>query len=162
MSRGSGTKTTWILLSVPVLKCLFSRSSTSCAVLVRHAALHALVDEVERAIERDADPHEPPLDHLVEVAGERLQDGLAHVLRQLGLEPRLQGVPEGGYLRARGCGLVVAARDEHHDDANQHSQGDFGSRVHHLVPVTTVIDGSRILEALRVPPGSPQGGRCKC
>ena len=38
------------------------------AVLVRDAALHALVDEVERAIERHADPHDPSLDDLVEVA----------------------------------------------------------------------------------------------
>ena len=63
-------------------------------VLVRDAALHAPVDEVERAIERHADPHGPALDQLVEVAGERLQHGFANRERQLGFE-------DGGRKRGR-------------------------------------------------------------
>ena len=63
------------LVVVAGLEVLVQPLLHELAVLVRHAALHALVDEVERAVERHADPHQPALDHLVEVAGERLQDG---------------------------------------------------------------------------------------
>jgi hypothetical protein len=42
------------------------------------------VDEIERSIGRDADTHEPPLDHLVEVAGERLLERVTHRWRQRG------------------------------------------------------------------------------
>ena len=57
-------------------------------LLVRDAALDALVEEVERAIERHANPHDPSFDYGVEVAGEWLQDEVAHARRQLRFELR--------------------------------------------------------------------------
>ena len=73
------------------------------AVLVRDAALHALVDEIERAIERHADPYDPSLDELVEVACKRLQHGLAYRRRQLGFEL------EGRRVRPRPLRLTPAS-----------------------------------------------------
>ena len=40
--------------------------------LVRQPALLPLIDEIVRAVERHADANDTALDHLVEVAGERL------------------------------------------------------------------------------------------
>jgi len=79
-------------------------------VVARRAALDALVEEEEGAVERDADPDQPPLDHLIEVAHEGSEDRVAHALGQLGLE--LGGRERlllGDRGRGRGCTSRTAA-----------------------------------------------------
>ena len=100
------------------------------AVLVRDAALLAPVDEIERAIERHADPDGPALDQLVEVAGKRRQHGLAHRKRQLGFE--LGGrqwnrdVRDWRFLRL----LVAAARGECHHGTDEQNRGEIDPCLH--------------------------------
>ncbi len=141
-SRGSGTKNDVHLVVDAGLEVLVQPFLDELPVVVRHTALYALVDEVERAIERDADPHEPPLDHLVEVARERLQDGLAHGGRQLGFE--LGGRERGlflGRLR-RFCGRLPAAGRERHYDANEQNSSQLDLCTQDLLPRAACMDRS--------------------
>ncbi len=79
--------------------------------LVGHAPLLALVHEVEGAIEGAADADHPARHHLVEVAGERLEQMRPHALRQRGLlRGRRQGLVcrrcRGGDRHGRRLGSV--------------------------------------------------------
>ena len=78
--------------------------------LVGRASLHAVVHEVERAIEGGAHADEPALRHLVEVAGEPLVQVRPHTLRQRGLvrgrrQWRVRGVGRrgGGWAASAGA-----------------------------------------------------------
>jgi hypothetical protein len=52
-------------------------------VVIRHAALDALVHEVVRAIEHDTHTDQPPLHHFIEVAREPVENRVPHGGRQL-------------------------------------------------------------------------------
>ena len=76
-SRGSGTNQKDDF-QVAGLAPLVQLVLHELAVLVGDAPLRSLVDEVERAVVRDADADEPALDHLIEVAREGLVELGAH------------------------------------------------------------------------------------
>ena len=69
-------------LEVPGLQVFVQIGLEQLGPLVGHPAFLSLVDEVVRAVEGHADANHATLDHLVEVARERLPHQLAYVLRQ--------------------------------------------------------------------------------
>ncbi len=75
------TTGTTCTLRLPVLSSLLSSVVEGLERFVGQSAFLALVDEIVRAVVSDADANGAALDHLVEVAGERL---VQHLLNGIG------------------------------------------------------------------------------
>ena len=138
------------LVGVAGLEVLVQPFLDELSVVVRHAARHALVNEVERAIEGHADPHEPPLDHLVEVAFERLEDSC-------------RARPGGSCVSSsEGSGRVSASAAAASFAADVSSAGAAVLLPPHAVSVTTTPTSSAPANsslAVKVPPATAPNGR---